>query len=343
MPVINEVVTAGSVRVDLVGGTIDLPPIHLILNDVVTMNLAASLKARVKISTIDQDYVEFDSKDYNSVTRFAKDEFSKENLYYNNHFKELTFVAQLLDLFGLHSKVRIELSSGAPAGSGLGGSSTMGVTLFKALAQYHGQSFSKIEIINRVRDVEGRILNSGIPGYQDYYPALYGGILALRPFPGEVEVDQLFSPQLKEHLENHLTLLFSGRSRLSGINNWEVYKAFFDKDQKVVDGLTAIAKISQEAYLATKTGDFDHLVELIAKEGSEREKLFPNIVSPEIRELFQDIKKVIPSLGLKVCGAGGGGCFLLTHKKNDRQLIADFVKKHNMQLLDFVIENAIDC
>ena len=38
----------GSVRVDLLGGTLDLNPINLILPNVVTLNLATSLKAKVK-------------------------------------------------------------------------------------------------------------------------------------------------------------------------------------------------------------------------------------------------------------------------------------------------------
>ena len=48
----------GSVRVDLLGGTLDLVPINLILPDVVTLNLATSLKAKAVITSTDFDGVE---------------------------------------------------------------------------------------------------------------------------------------------------------------------------------------------------------------------------------------------------------------------------------------------
>ena len=51
----KAVTIEGSVRVDLLGGTLDLVPINLILPNVVTLNLATSLKAKVTISPIDFD------------------------------------------------------------------------------------------------------------------------------------------------------------------------------------------------------------------------------------------------------------------------------------------------
>ena len=93
----------GSVRVDLLGGTLDLIPINLILPNVVTLNVATSLKAKVKITEIDFDGVEIVSKDYNSTSRFNSAEFTAEN-FKNNHFGNLTFIATLLDLFSLHKK-----------------------------------------------------------------------------------------------------------------------------------------------------------------------------------------------------------------------------------------------
>ena len=60
----NSVEVVGSVRVDLLGGTLDLNPINLILPNVVTLNLATSLKAKVKVSEIDFDGIEIKSLDY---------------------------------------------------------------------------------------------------------------------------------------------------------------------------------------------------------------------------------------------------------------------------------------
>ena len=69
------------------------------------------------------------------------------------------------------------MESDAPTGSGLGGSSAMGVTIYKALAEYTSVALDRDEAIKIVNGLEGKILDSGPAGYQDYHPALYGGIL----------------------------------------------------------------------------------------------------------------------------------------------------------------------
>ena len=139
----------GSVRVDLLGGTLDLNPINLILPNVVTLNLATSLKAKVKITALDYDGVEIVSHDYNSTDRFPTRDFTAEKLR-SGHFKNLTFIAYLLDLFELHRGIKLELSSGSPAGAGLGGSSAMGVTCFSALSQFKKIPLNRLEAIQTI-------------------------------------------------------------------------------------------------------------------------------------------------------------------------------------------------
>lgn len=327
--------TTGSVRVDLLGGTIDLNPINLILPNVVTLNLATSLKAKITLSEIDYDGLEIVSKDYGSTDHFKSSEFSAEN-FLNGHFGKLSFVAQIFDLFKLHRGLRVELESGSPPGAGLGGSSAMGVTIFHALCDWTKKPLNKIEAIQKVNGLEGRILDSGPAGYQDYYPALFGGVLALLPKPGEIEVQQLFTPELKTALESELTLVYSGDTRLSGINNWEVYKAFFNKEAHVRAGLLKIAELSDGAYQAILRRDYNELTKLIAEEGSERKKLFPGIMTPSMNKLQETLDSRI--YGIKVCGAGGGGCFLVAHDKKEKSHVVEAIRAANMTELPFIVE-----
>jgi D-glycero-alpha-D-manno-heptose-7-phosphate kinase len=245
-----QVTNQGSVRVDLVGGTLDIEPINLIIKNVVTLNVATGLKASVTLSKTSFDGIEIVSKDYNKSYKYPSSELTEDKVVYSRDFQEMTFVLQILRLFGINSGLKLELSSGAPAGSGLGGSSAMGVTLYRALCNLTGHNYDRHTAVLRVKAVESRILNQGVAGYQDYFPALTGGVLAVKGVEGEIKVEQLYSDELKEVLENHLTLIYSGQSRASGINNWEVYKGFFDKKPEVVQGLTRIAEISHSTYEA---------------------------------------------------------------------------------------------
>ena len=330
----------GSVRVDLLGGTLDLNPINLILPNVVTLNLATSLKAKVKVSEIDFEGVEIVSQDYHSTDKFKSSDFKIEN-FQNGFFGNLSFIAQILHLFGIKRNVRLELSSGSPPGAGLGGSSAMGVTCYSALAKFTNTKFDRIEAIQKVNSIEARILDCGPAGYQDYYPALFGGVLALLPEPGKITVEQLFTAQLKETLEQSLTLVYSGETRLSGINNWEVYKAFFNKDVEVRRGMSAIAELSHQALLCARQGKYADLIELISAEGEERRKLFPGILTNNMSQLHMMLKQNSKHLGMKICGAGGGGCFLITHKKEDRDYIKQLLTKYQMSCLPFNVDEPL--
>lgn len=333
-----QVTNQGSVRVDLVGGTLDIEPINLIIKNVVTLNVATGLKASVTLSKIDFDGIEIHSKDYNKSYKYASHDLTEDRVVYSREFEEMTFVLQILRLFNINSGLKLELSSGAPAGSGLGGSSAMGVTLYRALCNYTGYNYDRHTAVLRVKAVESRILNQGVAGYQDYFPALTGGVLAIKGIEGEIKVEQLYTDELKDVLESHLTLIYSGQSRASGINNWEVYKGFFDKKPEVVSGMNRIAEISHATYEAIKTRNWDKMLTLIALEGAEREKLFPGITTEKIRQFTSELKKDGNVLGLKMCGAGGGGCFILIHKGLDHKVIESKVKAHGMEILSFKVE-----
>ena len=336
----NKGYAEGSVRVDLLGGTLDLNPINLVLPNVVTLNLATSLKAKVNITEIDFNGVEIISRDYNSTDRFKASDFTESN-FQNGFFGNLTFIAHLLNLFGVKQGVKVELESGSPPGAGLGGSSAMGVTCYAALSRFLGLEFDRFDAISKVNSIEAKILDCGPAGYQDYYPAMFGGVLALVAAPGKVHVEQLYSEELKEVLESHITLVYSGETRLSGINNWEVYKAFFNKDQAVRNGLTEIARLSHNALLTIQKKNYNDLIPLIGLEGEERRKLFPGILTPSMQELHQEIKTLGNNFGMKICGAGGGGCFLLTHKPSDKNLIETLINKFQMKKLEFHIDKPL--
>jgi D-glycero-alpha-D-manno-heptose-7-phosphate kinase len=341
-----QVTEKGSVRVDLLGGTLDIHPIQLILPNVVTLNLATGLQAWVDLVLDDSlQGIKIISRDYQKEYFFATDEINSIEHEYDDFFKEMRFIILIIKSFGINDKLTVTLSSGSPAGAGLGGSSAMGITLAKALSRFCKLSLTDDEIFKRVQAIECRILNQGVAGYQDYWPALKGGVLAIMPHFSEIQITQLFSPSLKQFLENHLTLVYSGQSRQSGINNWEVYKAFFDGDQTTQKGLAKIAELSMQAYQAILNEDYDKLLNLIAQEGAVRAELFPNIVTPEISSLYRELSGQFSALiGLKMCGAGGGGCFLLLHhalSSEEKQQIFNKIQHNSMSVLEFKVNSPV--
>lgn len=331
----------GSVRVDLLGGTLDIVPLNQVLRHTITLNLATSLKAKVLVEEIEFEGVEFVSIDYDSVTRHSSVDFTYED-FDSDTFGPLSFLAQILHHFKLTSGVRLTTESGSPPGAGLGGSSSMGVTVYKALCDYAGVEFHRQTAINTVQNIEAKILNKGPCGYQDYYPALYGGVLALKATNSCIEVEQLYNEEFKSFVESHLTLVYSGQLRLSAINNWQVYKDFFDNQNGVREGLGKIRDLTFSAYNAIRNGEYDDFLGMLCQEGAQREKLFSGIVTDDMREVYNKLREKDLVIGMKVCGAGGGGCFLLAHgPQHKAQVLKELARAKDMQVLEFSVEKPL--
>ena len=68
-------------------------------------------------------------------------------------------------------------------------------------------------------------------GVQDYYPALYGGVSAI-----ELRADgvrRVAIPVDLDDFNQRIVLCYTGAPRNSGINNWEVMKAYIDGNASV--------------------------------------------------------------------------------------------------------------
>ena len=163
--------------------------------------------------------------------------------------------------------------------------------------------------------------------------------MALTPGYNGIKVEQLYSENLSKELSQNLKLIYSGESRKSGINNWEVYKGFFDADKSIRDGLERISELSSEALISIKNGRFDHLVSLIGEEGAVRENLFPTILTEKMKSFQQELFSELPNSGMKICGAGGGGCFVVTNIHSD---ITDLLTKFSMRELPIEVNMPIE-
>ena len=53
---------------------------------------------------------------------------------------------------------------------------------------------------------------------------------------------------------------------------------------------------------------------------------------------YNELKGTLPHIGMKVCGAGGGGVFLVLHQEGERERVLETVVKMGMTTLDFSIE-----
>jgi D-glycero-alpha-D-manno-heptose-7-phosphate kinase len=316
------------VRVDLAGGTVDIWPLYLLLSQAKTINYGINLFAKTTIeseaSTSPQ--VRLESIDQKKSHTFSWAEILDET---KEIIPELILPVRLLRYFAnLHAhpeslSLTLRTEAKSPAGAGLGGSSALRISIIGALFKWvHPTTPLDLTkdgefLISLTRDVESQVLY-GPAGLQDYYGAAFGGLQVLNWKIAKNERTALPESTLRE-LEARTLLFYSGKSRNSGINNWQLFKGLVDKNPEIDAKFRSICKATIKVEQALLKQDFKAVVEAVREEWETRKTLAPGISTPEMDDAYARAKKV-SDIAFKVCGAGGGGCFFVILPEKNLEL-----------------------
>jgi len=211
-------------RIDLAGGTIDIWPLYLYHERAQTLNAAISIRAHCELSALENGRIEIVSSDTgNTVTARHWSELRGDH--------ELRLLGRLLHYFRAGG-LRVATRSESPVGAGIGGSSAMNIAVCGALAAWLGADMGDDRLLQIAMNVEAQAID--VPtGVQDYRPALYGGIAAVEL--GVDGVRRTALPVDPRALQARIILAYTGASRNSGINNWEVTKRHIDGDRHIFE------------------------------------------------------------------------------------------------------------
>lgn len=286
-------------RVDLAGGTIDIWPLYLFHPGATTVNFAISLRAHCRIETRADDRIILESRDRGVAFETRLDRI--EDLF---HEERLQLISKLVHFFkpatGFHLIARGE----APAGAGLGGSSAMSIACVGALNRLVGNRYSESKFVIIAANVETTVIN--VPaGFQDYYPALHGSVSCIHFRPDTIEREPL-NVDIGA-LEQRIAICYTGEPRLSGINNWEIFKRHIDGDPELFQMFEGIRDSARRMRECLLMNDWQQMAESMRLAYPNRKRLAPTITTPQMDAL---VEKALANgaLGAKVCGAGGGGC-----------------------------------
>src|SRR5579864_1293491 len=220
-----RIVSRAPCRVDLAGATLDIWPLYLYHPGAVTVNFAVDRYTECAIETHGTPEIHIQSLDLGAEVRFR----SIEDLRLE-HESRLPLATYVLRFFPVACGLRMQTNSEAPAGAGISGSSALIIAVASALNRLtrSGHSLEKIREISQ--NIEAQIIR--VPtGCQDYYPAMYGGFSAIELGPCGIRRTPI--PVDFEDFNERALLVYTGVPRNSGINNWEVTKAYIDGDRRV--------------------------------------------------------------------------------------------------------------
>jgi D-glycero-alpha-D-manno-heptose-7-phosphate kinase len=235
-------------------------------------------------------------------------------------------------------RMQLDYRTSVPRGSGLGGSAALDVAWLALTNGVMGRARSAAELaedayrLEKVLGVEG--------GKQDQYASALGGFNHLR-FGAEHEpaiVERLQpEPEVIAELEARLVLCYLGGARHSGDLHERVWAPFLEGDPGILSALREIRDSVEPGREALLRGDPEALAEIMSinREGARR--LVPELVTPEMDELFEAGRQA-GTVGSKACGAGGGGCLIFLCRAGTREQVGRALEAHGARLLPFRFE-----
>jgi D-glycero-alpha-D-manno-heptose-7-phosphate kinase len=286
-------------RVDLAGGTIDIWPLYLFHPGASTVNFATSLRAHCQIETRDDGRIILESRD--RKVAFETELAAIEDLASE---QRLELISKLVHFFKPETGFHLIANSEAPAGAGMGGSSALAIACIGALNRLVGNRYDESKFIVIAANIETTVIK--VPaGFQDYYSAHFGGTSAIHFRPDGIQREALEVDETE--LERRLVICYTGEPRLSGTNNWEIFKRHIDGDTELFELFEGIRESANRMRSALLANDWNEVKEIMVAAYPKRQRLAPGVTTKQMRTLIEDALKN-GAEAAKVCGAGGGGC-----------------------------------
>src|SRR5437764_2156151 len=284
-----------------------------------TVNFALSLRASVRIETRKDNHMILESRDRGRLVEATTDRI--DDLARD---EDLELVSKAVHFFRPDRGFHLVTHSEAPAGAGISGSSALAIALIGALNRFAGDRYDEGSFIGIAANVETTVIK--VPaGIQDYYPSRYGSASCIHLRPDGVEREHL--PIEEDEIDRRFVICYTGQPRMSGINNWEMFKRHINGDAEVFEIFERIRDAAEQMRDALLANDWDAVREIMRAAYPNRKRLAPNITTPHMDAI---VEKALANgaEAAKVCGAGGGGCiaFLCTEGRNqdvDRALASE--------------------
>ncbi len=307
-------------RIGLAGGGTDVSPYSDQFGGAI-LNATLSLHAHATIESRDENNIIIQSVDQKETQHF-------------NWAEELPINGKLDLLKGVYNRIQkdhpfqmngFKLSTfvDAPAGSGLGTSSTLVVAIIGAFAEMLKLPLGDYDIAHYAYEIERNDLQLA-GGRQDQYAATFGGFNFMEFSANDkVIVNPLRIRQdYLNELENNLVLYFTSTTRESAAIIMEQQRNVNEKNAKSIDAMHQLkeqAKMMKEALLV---GRLDEIGEILDYGFRQKKNMAANISNSSIEEIYEAVKKS-GATGGKISGAGGGGFMIFYCPKNTRYQVIE--------------------
>ena len=209
----------------------------------------------------------------------------------------------------------------APAGSGLGSSSTLMEAIIGVFAEWLNLPLGEYDIAQMAYDVE-RVELAMAGGKQDQYAATFGGVNFMEFYDNnKVIVNPLrIKPEYLYELENNLLLYFTATSRLSSTIIEAQSQNVKDKNKESIDAMHQLKVQAQMMKEALLKGNLNEIGTILDFGFQHKKQMAKGISNSSMDEIYEAALKA-GATGGKISGAGGGGFMMFYCPGNTRYAV----------------------
>ena len=306
-------------RLGLAGGGSDVSPYSDTYGGLV-LNATINLYAYCTIEETDDNRIAINSYDNNFIGDYP---LSKKLEIDGNATLIKGVYNRIIRDFNLSPlSFKITTYNDAPAGSGLGTSSTMVVCILKAFVEWLSLPLGDYEISRLAYEIE-RIDLKLSGGKQDQYAAAFGGFNYMEFLSNDLVIVNPLKIKrwIIDELEASTILYFTGASRSSAKIIDEQRKNTASQNQNIISAMHEIKQGANDMKRALLKGDILSMAHLL-KTAWENKKKQSSQVTNSVIEQAMEVALKEGALAGKVSGAGGGGFIMF---------IVDPIKKKTVE------------
>ncbi|HEX2845480.1 MAG TPA: dehydrogenase [Chitinophagaceae bacterium] len=291
-------------RIGLAGGGTDVSP-YSDLHGGAILNATLSLYANATIELLDEKKIVLQAID--------RDE---EEVY--DWMPSLPINGKLDLLKGVYTRIQKDYGIGekgfrlstfvdAPAGSGLGTSSTLVVAIIGAFTEMLRLPLGEYDMAHYAYEIERNDLKLA-GGKQDQYAATFGGVNYMEFYGGDkVIVNPLrIRQEYLFELENNLLLYYTSTSRESAEIIKKQSKNVEEKKGSSIDAMHQLKEQAQQMKEALLKGRLAQIGEILDFGFQQKKQMAEGISNPLMEDIYRTAREA-GATGGKISGAGGGG------------------------------------
>ena len=307
-------------RLGLAGGGTDVSPFSDLYGGAI-LNATISLAAHASIEPLDTREIIIESLDQKQTRRY-------------DWAKSLPIDGTLDLLKGVYNRIqqdynqitggfRLSTFVHAPAGSGLGTSSTLVVAIIGAFVEMLKLPLGEYDIAHYAYEIERSDLKLA-GGKQDQYAATFGGVNFMEFYEADkviVNPLRIRSEYLHE-LQNNIVLYFTSTSRESATIIKEQQKNVNEKNERSIEAMQQLKEQAKRMKEALLRGHLHEIGEILDFGFTQKRLMAHNISNNSIEEIYLGAKKA-GAMGGKISGAGGGGFMIFYCPGNTRYKVIE--------------------